>query len=342
MEEEKEIKVEKKLSAKEKRRRKRLSEKRQRGWERWCARSKKEREKKKEAERLKREKQKEREKKKREKLKAEKLEKEKRRKEKEREKKRKKKEAQKHKRKRGRPKKKPIVWRDKPFLYKILDTCNLKQCDYIGVYKSLEEAYTKIKELMKENSEIVFPVQIFHRDTVSVPVFEYLILERRGENKENPVMRNEFGKLVEQDTTSEKWMIRDKIKHEREETFWVWGYNNKVERKTFTWIFQNIILNGLDTQYDMKRVMLFKNKIVIKDDYGNIDLIFCKVMSDAIRFYNLVEEWVNKYKYKQILMAGSYNQKGEKREKLVKELMELTGWSKEKVIMGSTSKHLAK
>lgn len=225
--------------------------------------------------------------------------------------------------------------------FKIVDCRNNKQIGFVGVYQTYKDAYSKIAELMNESNEVIFPSRLIHCDTIDEGRYEYLLLEKnRDGSLENPMLRNKYGKLEEQKTTSSNWVIREKYPHEVEEDFWVWGFNNKAERKTFGWIYYNIILRGVETKYDMKRIILYKNKIIIKDDNSQIDMIICKEVSDAIRFYNLVQKWAERDKFKQIIFLGSYNQLSDKRRALETEIMELTGWCKSKVQMRSTTKHI--
>ena len=92
--------------------------------------------------------------------------------------------------------------------------------------------------------------------------------------------------------------------------------------------------------YDYKRVLIYKNKIIIKHDNGSIDLIFTKTPTDAIRFYNKVEELVKRDKTKQILFIGDYSDISDKRRKLEQELMVLTGWPKLKIQMNGTTYYM--
>ena len=87
-------------------------------------------------------------------------------------------------------------------------------------------------------------------------------------------------------------------------------------------------------------MLLYKNKIVFKDDDENLDIVFCKTVSDAVRFYNLLQEWIQKNKIKQIFFLGQYNDISEKRRLLENQIMELTGWTKKKIQMTSTSEHI--
>ena len=310
---------EKQISEKERMRRERLAEKRKAGYRAYIERKRKERE--------------EREERKRS------------------EKEERKRESFRKKRKVGRPKKRgPKKKRKyvsrKPkvdgrslniYDYKVVSCRNGKQNDYIGAYVKVEEAYEEVERLLEKSRKVVFPARVQIGETVGPCRNEYLILEKDREgNKEAPMLRNEFGKLVRQETNSERWVILDKFDYDVEETFWVYGHDPLRGRKTFEWIYLNIILYGIETSYDIKRVMVYKNKIVIKDDAGNLDIVFCKTQSDAIRFYNLLGERVKKIK--QVLMLGNYGTPGDKRRALEDELIGKTGWTKRKIQMSTSKK----
>ena len=179
-----------------------------------------------------------------------------------------------------------------------------------------------------------------HSDTVGDNKYEYLILERKNDDNDVVYLRNDIGKMVEQKTDSEKWAIYDKFSFDVEETFWVWGYNNKNDRKTFMWIYDNILMKNISIQYSIVRILIYKNKIIFKYDDDTMDIVFCKTISDAIRFYNLLQDMVKKNKIRQVFFLGQYNDITDKRRKLENDIMELTGWSKKKVQMSSTSEHI--
>ena len=221
--------------------------------------------------------------------------------------------------------------------YKLVSCHNGRQNEYIGAYVNVSEAYEEVERLLEESKKVVFPARVQIGETIEAYRDEYLILEKnRTGDKEAPRLRNEFGKLVKQETNSDTWIMLDKFSYDTEETFWVYGYDPLRGRKTFEWIYLNIILYGIETTYDIKRVMLYKNKIIVKDDAGNLDIVFCKTQSDAIRFYNLLGEKVKKNK--QVLMLGNYGIKGDKRKALEAELVEKTGWTKRKIQMTTSKK----
>lgn len=224
--------------------------------------------------------------------------------------------------------------------YKVVSCHNGKQDGYYGAFVKVEEAYELVEKLLENQKDIIFPARVQITDKIIDSRDEYLILEKdRTGDKEAPLLRNAYGKLVRQETNSDTWILLDKFSYDIEETFWVYGYDPVRGRKTFDWIYHNIIIGNIETSYDIKRIILYKNKIVIKDDAGNLDIIFCKTVSDAIRFYNLLSDWVLKNKMKKhIFMLGDYSKIGDKRRSLEKELTEKTGWTIRKIQMSTSKK----
>lgn len=291
-----------------------------------------------------------------ERIKREALEKKK--KEKEREKKRKAKERArekaKKKRKVGRPKKcgpkinfykrrkKKLAKLNKvrvsrklpPFIYKIISCRNGKQRKLIGKYRTSEDAFEMLEKLKKQNDNIVFPIEMTGENNLRIVLNEYILIEKSED--ENLFMRNEYGKLIEQKTDIEGWRIIDKFQFKEEEAFSVFGFSSR-DRKTFTWIYENIIAININNPFVFKRILVFRNKVIIKHDNGLIDIIFCKHPNDAVRFYNLTEAWVKKDKIKQIIFLGDYSERSPKRRVLEDELMDYTGWSRKKINMNGTS-----
>lgn len=278
-------------------------------------------------------------------------EKEKKLKEKEKEKEKKRKEKEKLKKKVGRPKKRgPRKQRKKKIIkplpkyhtfdYKIVDCHNGKQVGYIGAYIEIEDAYSKIEELMKESEKVVFPKNITTSSCVkNNSINEYLILvKNRDLSKSNPLIRNEYGKLIEHRLNTEKWVILDKFKYNIEETFWVYGYHPNTERKTFEWIYNNLLIGKMIDSSEIIRVLIYKNKIIFKNDDGKKEMILCKNQSDAIRFYNLLEEKINADGYNNVFFIGSYTQISDKRKRLEEELIKWTGWDKYKIQKSTTTK----
>lgn len=273
--------------------------------------------------------------------------------EKEKEKKRKEREAEKKKHKKpvGRPKKrgpkkkykrkkKAIKKRGKkpmpPISYKIISCKNGKQNKLIGKYRNIEDAYEVFNKLKENDKNVIFPISSYGNDKLKNSIDEYVLIEK-NDTKEASMLRNEYGVIIEHKTNREGWIILDKYRYLKEETFWVWGYDKKSDRKTFLWVFQNLLLNAFTSSYEHKMICMYKNKVVIKSDNGYMDLIFCKSQEDSIRFYNLLEKYSRKNRLKRAIFIGDFSMVSEQRRKLENELIEFTGLTKRKIQMKNTS-----
>jgi hypothetical protein len=100
------------------------------------------------------------------------------------------------------------------FKYKIISCCNGTQNKFIGKYRSIEEAYEVFNKLKNSDKNIVFPMLIMGLGTLENSINEYILIENidNGEEVESK-LRNEYGKLVEQTTNIENWIIIDKGKN---------------------------------------------------------------------------------------------------------------------------------
>ncbi len=225
------------------------------------------------------------------------------------------------------------------FDFKIISVSNGKQNGYIDKFTNIETAYIKLNDLKNRNKDVIFPKKIVNSGKIKDVNEEYLLLEKRkGRDIENARLSNNIGKLVEHiisNDINKKWIIRDKIEKLTEETFWVWGYNPS-DRKTFKWIYENILLNNIHSKYDVERITLYKNKIIFQHENDKTDIVFCKNLSDSIRFYNLLEEWTKINKNKQTFFMGSCGTNPEKKKNIEKLIMDVTGWKIKKIQRSST------
>ena len=219
------------------------------------------------------------------------------------------------------------------FDFKIISVLNGKQNGYIGTYMNYDDANAKLLELQKLNNDIVFPRKFLNNGNVKTLKDEYLLLEKnRYGDKTNTPIRNEFGKFIPQKiVNNEKWVVRNKIIRLVEETFWVYGYDHKKDRKTCSWIYENLILDKIHNPYDIIRILVYKNKLIIKYDNEPMSMVMCKNKSDSIRLYNFFSEEIRIKKLKQVVCVGAYNVICDARREIERNIMELTGWDKLKI-----------
>ena len=230
--------------------------------------------------------------------------------------------------------------RNRPYLYKIYLTRNGKRVFTIGQYRTVSEAYEAFNAEKEKSKRVVFPRELRAHGQLLPSIDECILVEK---NDNGPTMlRNEYGKLVEQRTDLEGWEIIDKFRNNVEETFWVWGYDSRSDRKTFTWVYDNLLICGGFNLYEYRRVFTFRNKLLVRYDDTSLEFVVCKGESDAIRLYNELQTRAKKDGVKQLIFLGDKSEYSKETEKLISEIMEMTGWSKKKVSMRNTAYYSTK
>lgn len=229
-------------------------------------------------------------------------------------------------------------WQEK-WDYKIMRFDFRKQETYIGVYHDLDEVEFVRKILEKRNSEIVFPKKFTNCGRKSKSLYdfksEYVILKRVRDPEEGNVtqLRNEYGKFIDHTTTNEGWAVYDKFPCLVEETFWVYGYNPHSDRKTFDWIYDNLIVKHAEEKNDLVLVYVYLNKIIFKYE-EDFTFVTCKNNSDAIRMYNLIEEKTKRVR--NVLLTGATVTKSDRGQMTIDMIAEKTGWTRRKITSKST------
>lgn len=231
--------------------------------------------------------------------------------------------------------------RNKPFLYKIFLTRNGVRKSMVGQYKTVEDAYEQFKKEKIKSDSVIFPRTTTIHDTIGKSVDECILVAKTDSGP--TMIRNEYGKLVEQRTDLDGWEVIDKFRLNVEETFWVWGYDNRDSgRKTFSWIYDNLLIREGFGLYEYRRVFTFRNKLLVRYDNLSLEFVLCKSDADAIRLYNELERVAKKNGIKQLMFLGDKSERTNETKKLINELMEITGWSKKKVSMKNTSYYMKK
>lgn len=194
----------------------------------------------------------------------------------------------------------------------------------------------EFKSMVEENKSVVFPVRFNNNKTEIIESsYEIMIIKARDktESRETKVM-DEYGKFVNYATNDDDWIIYDRSPYYIEETFWVYGYHPRLQRKDFKWIYDNFISNNSNNKYLFKTVQLFKNKILFECN-GKLDMVICKNKQDAIRMYNMIEEWCERDKMKYVGFMGDLSYSKYKSDWITK-IQKLTNWTRKKITRMST------
>lgn len=194
----------------------------------------------------------------------------------------------------------------------------------------------EFKTMVEENKSVIFPVRFNNNKTEIIESsYEIMIIKARDktESRETKVM-DEYGKFVNYATNDDDWIIYDRSPYYIEETFWIYGYHPRLQRKDFKWIYERFISNNSNNKYLFKTVQLFKNKILVECN-GKLDMVICKNKQDAIRMYNMIEEWCERDKMKYVGFMGDLSYSRYKSDWITK-IQKLTNWTRKKITRMST------
>ena len=161
------------------------------------------------------------------------------------------------------------------------------------------------------------------------PVIEQLADEYEGK------VKNEYGRYVDCVTSSKNWLFIEEAPYKIEETFWVYGYNPKTDRKTYKFIIDNYMTYDKHDKYFFKEVIVYRNKVLIESN-DNLNMIICKNHQDSVRLYNELYDYCKKEKYKNIVFGGDINQFSYSSELWFEKIQKLTNWSRRKINKNST------
>lgn len=223
--------------------------------------------------------------------------------------------------------------------FKIIRCDDRRQTEYIGTYDTLDDAYVKKDELLLKNDGVQIPVMFINNKRNGNRPYEtkseYIILKKnRSGEKKTSMIRDEYGRIVENETTSDIWYIFEKFPCLVEERFWVYGKNPKRDRFTVIEYEEQYIDAFMAHTDENLMVMLYNNKLIVRYDTGDLSILIAKNIQDGIRVYNHIE---SRYKgVKRVIMYGFVNGRNEKGKDIIRMVAEKTGWPKDKIYKKTT------
>ena len=207
----------------------------------------------------------------------------------------------------------------------------------VKYFNDKDTAIKAFHKMLEDNkAQVRFPVKYTSRDHLMFEAdYELLLMRKRKEHEpEFSLLRNEIGVFAPHKTNSDEWLIHDKAPYQFEESFWVLGYDNRTDRKDFNFILNNILLYNLpNVKYHVKRLIVFKNKLIIEDE-DDFEMVICKNINDCVRLYNELEKEILKLKIKSAFFAGFASETVSRR--IFERIKEKTGWNYKKIMRDST------
>lgn len=200
---------------------------------------------------------------------------------------------------------------------------------YLG-YKRYKVAATQLfhKLLSENNKKIQFKQEyVKSKHKIIKTKYELLLVQKLddGDIENVSLIRDENGKFISncfKDSPTHK--ILYKKEWFVEESFNVYGFDPQHDRKDYSYIYNNIILNKTDIY---TRIFVYNNKLIHHYD-DDFDMVICKDANQAITLYNKIEKTIDKKKYKNLLFMGKLS--GSASVSFLDELEAKTGWTRYK------------
>ncbi len=224
----------------------------------------------------------------------------------------------------------------KKLFYHIILTNHGKQLRDLYFTHSEALVNKRFNAMLKENKKVVFPMRYNNHEHVMKECNYELIIIKGKDEFDNDVqkIRDEYGKFIYYESSDEDWIIYDRANYDIEETFWVYGYHPRIQRKDFNWIFDTFIEKDAKNKYVFKSVVVYKNKLLI-DYNGKLEMVICKNKSDCVRMYNMIEKRSMERKHKNVAYMGDIADSKYKKMWMDK-IRELTHWNDKKIERSST------
>ena len=218
--------------------------------------------------------------------------------------------------------------RPKKKIFHIILTSNGKQLKTLYNVESEILVNEKFKQLVEESKNVEFPVRYLNCNAIIDANYELYIIRRNDNNKKKTKLKNEDGIIIDYQTNDDDWIVYDRENYYKEETFWVYGYHPTFQRKTFRWIYENLISNDCKKE-NLKQVLVYRNKLLISTTY-KLNMVLCKNESDSVRLYNALDNECEKNKIKYVVFSGDAY-KSSLRKNWFKKMKDLTNWTDKKL-----------
>lgn len=224
----------------------------------------------------------------------------------------------------------------KKLFYHIILTNHGKQLRDLYFTHSEALVNKRFNAMLKENKKVVFPMRYNNHEHVMKECNYELIIIKGKDEFDNDVqkIRDEYGKFIYYESSDDDWIIYDRANYDIEETFWVYGYHPRIQRKDFNWIFDTFIEKNAKDKYVFKSVVVYKNKLLI-DYNGKLEMVICKNKSDCVRMYNMIEKKSMERKHKNVAFMGDIADSKYKKMWMDR-IRELTHWNDKKIERSST------
>ncbi len=190
-------------------------------------------------------------------------------------------------------------------MYQIILTENDKKVKILYTYNREYDALYRFNNI--SNKEVLFPKKQIYKNKILTEVnYHILLLKKRCEGDKNIIIRDKYGKLLENFEGDPEWVVIDRSEYNIDEQFSVTGANRKLNLQE---IINHVVLSKLSDK-NPKQLLILNNKIVVEGI--NLNMITCKNIDEAIRLYNKIRIYCYDKNVRNIIFFGSIPKQNKK------------------------------
>jgi hypothetical protein len=190
--------------------------------------------------------------------------------------------------------------------YRIILTKNGKYKKTLHKCKKETTSYANFNKIKIENN-VYFEKKYINCNSIIPVEYKIYVVKDYEETDEPRLVRNKVGKLVYENPLFGIWTVLHDSLYKVEETFWVYGYDKRNDRKTIKDII-GLLVKGMNNPKKVKQIVVVNNKLLIHVE-DQLDMVICKCKSDAQRLHHALSDAASSNKIKNLLFMGTANKK---------------------------------
>jgi hypothetical protein len=190
--------------------------------------------------------------------------------------------------------------------YRIILTRNGEYKKTLHRCKTEKTVFLNFNKIKEENKVLFKKEHINYHGIIPVKYRIYAVKDYE-EDDEMRLVRDKVGKLVREKPLFGIWTILQDSEYDVEETFWVYGYDNRNDRKTIVDIIQ-LLMVGMNDAKKVKQIVVVQNKLLIHVE-DQFDMIICKCKKDAQRLHHALAKAAKDNRIRNLLFMGTANKK---------------------------------
>jgi hypothetical protein len=185
--------------------------------------------------------------------------------------------------------------------------------------------------LIEQNKGVKFPKKFINTLKIKPVKYKICVVKPTESTDVFRTLRDDFGKIFVEKPIGD-WTILASNDYQIEETFWMFGFDNKINRPTITEVVKRLVAGAYKAKM-VKQIIVVHNKLVIYNE-DQFDMVICKCKEDAQRLHHALGAVAKKQKIKSLLFMGTATPATVSR--MYQIIHEHTGWPMEKIRRRST------